>query len=210
MNDEARAACEQALIIYKKLVNDNPTLNDDVTVSDYHKYLASTHNDFGLLLKGIGKLDQSRTTYQQAILIYKKLADNDPNDCGYQSDLASTHNNLGNLLADMGKPVEALVEFRNAIQIRKEFLYDDTDYHAMSCLHALIGKVATIPLSGIPIGEAKTNLDKAMWWLQKEVDSGYRDVAHMQVDSDLDPLRDRADFQLLIRDLMFPAEPFVP
>jgi hypothetical protein len=38
--------------------------------------------------------------------------------------------------------------------------------------------------------------------------AGYRDVAWMRRDPDLDPLRPRADFQVLLLDLAFPADPF--
>jgi hypothetical protein len=39
---------------------------------------------------------------------------------------------------------------------------------------------------------------------------GYRNVAVMQMDHDLDPLRSRPDFQLLMMDLEFPDDPFAP
>ena len=36
------------------------------------------------------------------------------------------------------------------------------------------------------------------------------DLAWMCIDPALDPLRDRADFRLLMMDLAFPAEPLAP
>jgi hypothetical protein len=44
--------------------------------------------------------------------------------------------------------------------------------------------------------------------LRRAVAAGYRDYAHMQTDADLDPLRSRRDFQLLMMDLAMPADPF--
>jgi hypothetical protein len=47
-----------------------------------------------------------------------------------------------------------------------------------------------------------------MHWLRQAVDAGYRNVALMQRDQDLDPLRSRDDFRLLMMDLEFPDDPF--
>jgi hypothetical protein len=47
-----------------------------------------------------------------------------------------------------------------------------------------------------------------MQWLHRAVARGYRNVALMRRDSDLDPLRSRPDFQLLMMDLAMPDDPF--
>jgi hypothetical protein len=47
-----------------------------------------------------------------------------------------------------------------------------------------------------------------MHWLRAAVAAGYRDHAQMRTDTYFDPLRQRPDFQLLMLDLAFPAEPF--
>ena len=44
--------------------------------------------------------------------------------------------------------------------------------------------------------------------LRRAVAAGFRNLVHMQTDTDLDSLRNRPDFQLLMMDLAFPAEPF--
>ena len=43
----------------------------------------------------------------------------------------------------------------------------------------------------------------------RAVAAGYRNLAWMRTDTDLDPLRSREDFRLLLMDLAFPAEPFI-
>jgi hypothetical protein len=42
--------------------------------------------------------------------------------------------------------------------------------------------------------------------LKRAIGAGYRDLAHMRIDTD--PLRSRPDFQLLMMDLAFPANLF--
>jgi hypothetical protein len=44
--------------------------------------------------------------------------------------------------------------------------------------------------------------------LRRAVAGGYRNVTWMNRDPDLDALRSRPDFQLLMLDLVLPAEPF--
>lgn len=48
----------------------------------------------------------------------------------------------------------------------------------------------------------------AIEMLRRAVATGYRDVNWMRRDPDLDPLRSRSDFQVLLLDLAFPADPF--
>ena len=48
---------------------------------------------------------------------------------------------------------------------------------------------------------AQDDADRAMQWLHKAVQAGYKDAAHMKKDTDLDPLRDREDFKKLLAEL---------
>jgi hypothetical protein len=44
--------------------------------------------------------------------------------------------------------------------------------------------------------------------LHEAVAAGFRDLPHMRTDTDLDPLRIRLDFQLLMMDLAMPDDAF--
>jgi hypothetical protein len=44
--------------------------------------------------------------------------------------------------------------------------------------------------------------------LRRALERGYRNVNLIRKDPDLDPLRSRPDFQALLLDLSFPADPF--
>jgi len=46
--------------------------------------------------------------------------------------------------------------------------------------------------------------DEAMKLLRNAVAKGFKDAARMQKDSDLDPLRQRSDFQQLLQELLGP------
>jgi hypothetical protein len=74
--------------------------------------------------------------------------------------------------------------------------------------HALLGRAAGVPGSGLPPGEGPVELGRAMEMLRRAVAAGYRDLAWMRRDPDLEPLRELPDFQFLMLDLAFPTQPF--
>jgi hypothetical protein len=54
----------------------------------------------------------------------------------------------------------------------------------------------------------RAEAEQAMQSLQNAIAAGFRDFKALRTDTDLDSLRSRLDFQLLILDLAFPADPF--
>ena len=62
--------------------------------------------------------------------------------------------------------------------------------------------------SGVSVEEGQTESDRAMSWLRRAVTMGYGNLDSYRNETALDPLRHRPDFQLLMMDLVFPAEPF--
>jgi hypothetical protein len=55
--------------------------------------------------------------------------------------------------------------------------------------------------------EGQAEAERAMTWLHKAASGGYCNFAWMRIDPDLDALRSRPDFQLLMMDLAFPEDP---
>jgi hypothetical protein len=72
----------------------------------------------------------------------------------------------------------------------------------------LLAGVAGRPGSGLSPAEGRAEADRAMHWLRVALAAGYRNLANMRTDTDLDPLRGREDFRLLMLDLAMPADPF--
>ena len=77
-----------------------------------------------------------------------------------------------------------------------------------ACCHGSLAGLAGAAGSGISAAEAASQAEEAMAILRRAVAGGYRDVDHLRVEPGLNPLRTRDDFQLLMMDLAFPAEPF--
>jgi tetratricopeptide (TPR) repeat protein len=82
-------------------------------------------------------------------------------------------------------------------------LYEAARYRAVA---------AAVLLAREPTPDSKrragAEADRALDWLRKAVAAGFRDLNSILRDTDLDPLRSRPDFQLLLMDLAMPADPF--
>jgi hypothetical protein len=79
-------------------------------------------------------------------------------------------------------------------------------FHA--CCHAATAGLAGRPRSGVSAAEGADKADKAMVILRRAVAIGFHTRGAYLTESALDALRNRPDFQLLMMDLAFPAEPY--
>jgi hypothetical protein len=61
--------------------------------------------------------------------------------------------------------------------------------------------------SGVSAAEAAPAAEKAMQLLTQSVELGIRNTNEFRIESALDSLRQRPDFQLLMMDAAFPLEP---
>ena len=78
----------------------------------------------------------------------------------------------------------------------------------LACVQASLSGIAAEPTSGLSAAEGLAEADRAVGNLQRAAAGGFRNLALMQSDTDLNPLRDREDFIRLMMDLAFPADPF--
>ena len=83
------------------------------------------------------------------------------------------------------------------------------DWFCLACAHAALAGQAGFARSGVTAAEAAGAEDAAMVALLRAVRMGMRDPQTFRTEEALDPLRSRSDFQHLMLDLAFPAEPFV-
>jgi serine/threonine-protein kinase len=85
---------------------------------------------------------------------------------------------------------------------------EPSNRYNLACAHAQLATIAAMPGSGMTAADGRAEAERAMQWLHGAVAAGYRNAALMRRDRDLDPLRSRPDFQLLMMDLEFPDDPF--
>ena len=125
----------------------------------------------------------------------------------FRSELAIALLNIGGVHQNEVHLTKAIDAFRDAGAILEGLtaLTPEVRYN-LACVHARLAGLATMPGSGLSAAEGQAEADRAMTWLREAVASGYRNIALMRNDSDLDPLRSRPDFRLLEMDLAMPAD----
>jgi hypothetical protein len=105
----------------------------------------------------------------------------------------------GVVLQKLGRSAEAVADLRESVSLLRSLARPTSvDDYDIACGLSLLSAVE--PNSAIA--------DEAMAVLRRAIADGYRDVAYMKVDTDLDPIRDRPGFRLLMMDLTMPDDAF--
>jgi serine/threonine-protein kinase len=200
---EALAAQEASLAILRSLAEAYPG------ITEFRYNLANSLIEIGDHARALGRPAQSRTSYEQGLAILKGSLDADPEFTKARIVWLQGLRGLGATQLDAGRVADAVSTLRRVVAFGEgtPASYGETLNYLAEC-HALLGRAAGVPGSGLPPGEGPVELDRAMEMLRRAVAAGYRDVAWMRRDPDLDPLRPRADFQVFLLDLAFPADPF--
>jgi tetratricopeptide (TPR) repeat protein len=194
---QALAAYQRAREVYRRLAEANP----NVTV--FQNDLALSHYNIGMLQSGMGRPSDAMQSCTRALEIRQKLAEADPAVIAFQENLALSHAAVGVQQRAMGNPGDAIRSLEAALGILEKVNGQHASHlYNRACVLALISNLAGPGDKGADAG------DRAMETLHRAVAAGFRDVCHMARDTDLDALRSRSDFQLLMRDLAFPSDPF--
>jgi serine/threonine-protein kinase len=202
---EALAAYKRALEIRQQLADANPN------VTDFLSSLSSTHQVTGWALDQTGKRAEALAAFERAIEIMQKLADADPKVTEWQVELANNFGFMGGIHVKAGRNAEGVASLRRAVTILERLpSRKPAELYNLACAHALLAGLATKPQSGITPAEGPAEGHQAMEWLQQAVAAGYQKTTMLRTDADLDTLRSRADFQLLLMDVAFPDHPFAP
>ena len=200
---EAQASFEQSLAIRQNLAHANP----NVTTFQFH--LSHIQQVMGWALRKAGKPAEALVAFQGAVAIMRRLVETNPEVTQWQSELALGLFYVGSLGHEAGRPDEGVASVRQAVTIWTRLASPaPTDLYNLTCAHAALAGFAAKAGSGVTAAEGRSEAERAMESLRRAVAAGYRKLTMMRTDNDLDPLRDRPDFQLLLMDLAFPPEPF--
>ena len=184
---KALARLEQERTILEALTAANP----DVT--EFQRDLARTHS-------GLGDFLSSRTGQPaEAILSFERRraycggwSKQTPASQSSRRELAISLHAVGNALKAQGRLGEAAESYRKAVAILEGLsAVIVVDHYNLACIHALLAGVAARPGSGVSAIEGQVEADHSMIWLRKAVNGGVRDLAGMQIATDLDALRNR-------------------
>ena len=201
----ALASLEQARAILEKLAEANPA------VSRFEADLAQNHQVVGSIQDQTGHPAEALASYQRARAILQRLAELYPTVTLFQNRVAMSYSYVGLVRKRAGRPAEAAAEFRRAIAVMEQLSTrqpDGYNLYNLACFRSLLSGIAAGPGSGLTIAEAGNLAEQAVLALRRAVAAGFRDVGFMRRDPDLDALRSRPDFQMLLMDLAFPEKPF--
>jgi tetratricopeptide (TPR) repeat protein len=203
--DSALASTQKALEILERLNRQYPGL------LNYQGGLASTYNMMSDVHRHRREPAEALTFAQKAQKLLERLVAEHPEDLYSRIDLAKSHNNIGRLLQEMGEPVEALQTFQHAVDLYESVPnLDPRNSYNLACNIALC-----IPLIGAkngsadPVDVAKLSKSdqlrrqrygvRAVDVLHHAMSGGFINHEIVEADTDLDPIRERTDFQDLLK-----------
>jgi serine/threonine-protein kinase len=204
--DEARRELEAARELREELVAEHPR------VTALQSGLATTYNNLARLRRDLGQPDQAMALYQKALGILNRLTTEHPAAPDYRDSLAYTYRGLGRIQARAGRADEAIrsLALARAIDEQRANVILLARYN-LACDLALsvplIGAGQASPSSEVQAERTKM-ADAAIEALRLALAAGYP-VAIPRDDPDMEALRARPDFQFLVMDPDFPADPFV-
>jgi thiol-disulfide isomerase/thioredoxin len=191
---QAEAAYRAALEQQEKLAADLP---NQATV---HQQLAATAGALGWLLEPTKPAD-AQQMLRKAQAACRQARNLQPKNREYARGLFAAYLDLEAFFRERGLHAElpALAE-----ELRGDFPNDGGETYNAACWLAdavrVVGKHTELPTQErqkLEEGHAAA----AVRLLDKAIKEGYTDRAHMEADTDLDPLRQRKDFQQLMADL---------
>jgi tetratricopeptide (TPR) repeat protein len=218
--DEARAEYERARAILQHLAEQYPK------VPAYQVDLGGSYCNFGSLVRDGGKPDESLEWFGKAIAVLTAVITREPRDATAKRFLLNSHRaravaydqlqqyakslddwekalelsppaeqpraraGRASSLARLGQVEQAVAE---VVELSKLTDWPASEWYNFACIYALAS-------DKLP-DKQQAYADRAMELLQRAVQAGFTNAAHLEQDPDLAPLREREDFQKLIGDL---------
>ena len=205
--DSALGSARKAMEILERLERQHPA------VLDYEEGLAGTYQIMSDLHRQRSEPTQALAFAQKAQKLLGRLVELHPENVNLRLELAKSQNILGRALQQSGEPVEALRSFQRAIDIYESMPeLDAGDSYHLACNIALAtrlvgvknGSGETIELSKLSKADSLRRErygSRAIELLRRAAERGSVAVEALESNTDLDPLRDRPDFQALVNEL---------
>jgi tetratricopeptide (TPR) repeat protein len=195
---EALQSFQKALVIREKLVALNPT------VTSYQSQMATNLGNIAAIQRETGEPAKALESYQRALAVREHIVDANPTLLRTVADVAKSYHDIGRLQMQTGNPGAAREAFdRAAATWAKVPNPHPTDHYSIACIHALQSA-----LTGETNADRQKHAALAVASLNKALAAGFRGLSNLAHDSDLDSLRTRDDFKLLMMDLAMPTDPF--
>jgi serine/threonine-protein kinase len=191
---EAVASYQHTLAIFEKLADANPK------VPGYRRAVGMSLNNLGeeqtkagQLLDGIATCERARDIHQTLVTAYPSVTD-------YKNGLAFSLSNLGRAQQRAGQDNAAVASLRRTVALRGELPTISLEArYDQACNHALLATLAQSKASGLTAAEGEAAVELSLETLRKAVAAGYANLARLRTDTDLAVLRQRPEFQNLLK-----------
>ena len=218
--EDAETEYRKALPLYEALTGAFPA------ALDFQVELGGVDCNLGLLLRDGEKPVDSLTWFQKAIDALGPIHAKEPRDVTAKEFLRKSHAGRAAALDRLARSIDAVRDWDRAIELSERTdepslrasratsrsqagqaaeavsevaelttsaTWDANQWYDFACVYSLAsGKVAN---------KKKAYADRAMELLQQAVKAGFRNAAHMKKDPDLEALRARDDFKMLVAKL---------
>ncbi len=202
---EAEKPYRAANVLLEKLVADRP----DIPL--YRFSLAKNAINLGILLIETRRQSEALPMLQMGEKILEKLIHDHPKLIDYRRALSEALGPLGRLYRESVNPTEARRAYQRAREILEALPHLSADelYNLAGILAqcARFSDARGLQRAGDETNEEPASLDVAMDTLRRAIAGGFQDPDRLRLDTNLDPLRARVDFQTLTMDLAFPTDP---
>jgi tetratricopeptide (TPR) repeat protein len=212
---EAEEQLRKGLETCEKLVADFPA------VRGYQIRLGGAYCTYGNRVGSDGRAGETLAWFDKAIGTLEPVHRAAPRDVTAKRFLRNSYGGRGTSCQVLKKYAEAVKDWDRAIELSppaeqpmirgciveavaevagltKSPMWSGGEWYDFARVYA----VASTKIAG----KKQEYADRAMELLQKAVKAGYKDAAHMKMDTDLNPLRGREDFQNLVAEVGAKAE----
>ncbi len=158
----------------------------------------------------LGKQEEALRSYERLVAVTRKRAFENPAIGSLRADLYRAYLVLGKYQRQLGNAAEGSRCFRLAREVLEQTARETPDqlFELATVYAVLASPVAESlePSEEEDAAEQKRNADLAMETLNKAVDAGYQNASVLGTNQDLNPLRDRDDFQAILSTVQKLAE----
>jgi tetratricopeptide (TPR) repeat protein len=193
--NDAERACRDALAIRKQLAADFPTM------PDYQNALAGTLVNLADLRLRSSQFGEARRLLEDAVPYHQAALRANPRQPAYRRSFRNNRSSLAQTLV-------GLLDHAAAAKMTEELLKASVD-PANDTYNAACYLSLCVPLaekdSKLTEVERRTQAqgyaDRAMAFLRQALAKGFNDADYMAKDDDLAPLRQRPDYQALLKEM---------
>ena len=163
--------------------------------------VARNHLFIGVSLIDLGRTAEALKELEPAAAILERVVAEHPGMTRYREDLAYAQINLATSPQSPGTPGRRAVRAGAGPPSTSASPPTSSPCYNLACTDA--------PPSGLAIGsEREAHAVRAMATLRRAIAAGYRDLNSLRKDSGPRPAPIAPDFQVLLLDVAFPADPF--